>query len=103
MEASNFKFYIACVLEGDGDSEPEDTRPTSFRKAGSESSAIETKIIKVSSDLFVYGVCSINSLNTELNPICHLPALLEAHHILHVSRIRFNTGMSQHERIDPVI
>jgi len=32
----------------------------------------------------------INPLNTELNPICHLLALLEAHHILHVSRIRVN-------------
>ena len=31
---------------------------------------------------------SINPLNTELNPICHLLALLGAHHILHVSRIR---------------
>jgi len=29
-----------------------------------------------------------NSLNSELNPICHLLALLGAHHILHVSRIR---------------
>ena len=29
-------------------------------------------------------------LNAELNPICHLLALLGAHHILHVSRIRFN-------------
>jgi hypothetical protein len=29
-----------------------------------------------------------NPLNTQLNPICHLLALLEAHHILHVSRIR---------------
>jgi len=28
-----------------------------------------------------------NPLNAELNPICHLLALL-AHHILHVSRIR---------------
>jgi len=34
---------------------------------------------------------SINPLNTELNPICHLLVLLEAHHILHVSRIRVNT------------
>jgi hypothetical protein len=32
----------------------------------------------------------INPLNTELNPICHLLALLGAHHILHVSRIRVN-------------
>jgi len=30
----------------------------------------------------------INPLNAELNPICHLLALLEAHHILHVSRIK---------------
>jgi len=30
----------------------------------------------------------INSLNAELNPICHLVALLGAHHILHISRIR---------------
>jgi hypothetical protein len=30
----------------------------------------------------------INPLNTELNPICHLLALLGAHHILHVSRVR---------------
>jgi len=31
-----------------------------------------------------------NPLNAKLNPICHLLALLEAHHILHVSRIRVN-------------
>jgi hypothetical protein len=28
----------------------------------------------------------VNPLNAELNPICHLLALLGAHHILHVSR-----------------
>ena len=33
-----------------------------------------------------YKLC--NPLNDELNPICHLLALLGAHHILHVSRIR---------------
>jgi hypothetical protein len=27
---------------------------------------------------------------TELNPICHLLALLGAHHIFHVSRLRVN-------------
>ena len=32
----------------------------------------------------------INPLNTQLNPICHLLALLGAHHILHFSRIRVN-------------
>jgi len=30
----------------------------------------------------------LNPLNTELNPICYLLALLRAHHFLHVSRIR---------------
>ena len=34
---------------------------------------------------------SINALNSELNPICHLLVLLEAHYILHVSRIRVNS------------
>ena len=33
---------------------------------------------------------NFNPLNAELNPICHLLALLGAHHILHVSRIRVN-------------
>jgi len=33
---------------------------------------------------------SVNHLNAELIPICHLLALLGADHILHVSRIRVN-------------
>ena len=32
----------------------------------------------------------LNPLNVELNPICHLLALLGAYNILHVSRIRVN-------------
>jgi hypothetical protein len=35
-----------------------------------------------------YEKLYIDSLNAELNPICHLLALLGAHHILHVSEIR---------------
>jgi hypothetical protein len=35
----------------------------------------------------------INPLNANLNPICHLLALLGAHPILHVSRIRVNVYM----------
>jgi hypothetical protein len=31
---------------------------------------------------------NINPLQAELNPICHLLTLLDAHHIFHVSRIR---------------
>jgi len=33
------------------------------------------------------GVRKLNPLNAELNPICHLLALLGARHILHVSRV----------------
>jgi len=29
-----------------------------------------------------------NPLNAKLNPVCHLLALLGAHHIFHVSRVR---------------
>jgi hypothetical protein len=38
------------------------------------------------------GLCdkTTNTLNAELNLICHLLTLLGAHHILHVSRIRVN-------------
>jgi len=31
-----------------------------------------------------------NPLNAELNPFCHLLALLGTHHIFHISRIRVN-------------
>jgi hypothetical protein len=40
---------------------------------------------------FLVYIDAINPLNAELNPICHLLALLGAHHILHLSRIRVNT------------
>jgi len=36
---------------------------------------------------------TLNPLNTKLNPICHLLALL-AHHILLISRIRVNYEIS---------
>jgi len=39
---------------------------------------------------------NINTLIAELNPICHLLALLGAHHILHVSRIRFKRQVKSH-------
>ena len=48
--------------------------------------------------LLVWAVCHIqtnaritlNPLNAKLNPICHLLALLGAHPVLHISRIRVN-------------
>jgi hypothetical protein len=39
---------------------------------------------------YVLEGISFNPLNADLNPIYHLLALLAAHHILHVSRIRVN-------------
>jgi len=36
----------------------------------------------------------INPLSAELNPICHLLALLGAHHIFHVSGLRVNTALT---------
>jgi len=38
---------------------------------------------------------AFKGLNAELNPICHLLALLGAHHILHVNRIRVNQFKSR--------
>jgi hypothetical protein len=40
--------------------------------------------------VFTSDHLSFNPSNAELNPICHLLALLGAHHILQVSRIRVN-------------
>ena len=37
----------------------------------------------------------LNPLNAELNPICHLLALIGAHLILHVSRIRVKFTLSE--------
>jgi hypothetical protein len=38
-----------------------------------------------------FFVIAFKHFNAELNPVCHLLALLAAHHILHVSRIRVNS------------
>jgi len=40
----------------------------------------------------------INTLHSELNPICYLLALLAAHHILHVSRIRVKWIKAESEK-----
>jgi len=42
----------------------------------------------------------INPLNAELNPICRLLALLGAHLILHVSRVRVNSGRGGLEGVE---
>ena len=42
----------------------------------------------------------INPLNVQLNPICHLLALLGAHPILHVSRIRVNINIKPKKEVE---
>ena len=61
-----------------------------------ENSSYSSAIINFSYHHHLYGKTYVeipanfafNPLNGKLNPICHLVALLGAHHILHVSRIR---------------
>jgi hypothetical protein len=44
-------------------------------------------------EIYIFVVTlHINPLNAELNPICHLLALLGAHLILHIGRIGVNVA-----------
>ena len=59
---------------------------TFFILWGTEREMIKKYIgLRVKYHLFLFD---INPLNAELNPICHLMALLGNHHILHVSWLR---------------
>jgi hypothetical protein len=55
-------------------------------------------IIVVMKVKVLFSLCplNINPLNAELNPICHLLALLGAHHIFHVSGLRVKTHATQY-------
>jgi hypothetical protein len=44
-------------------------------------------------------VLTFNSLNAKLNPVCHLLALLGAHLILHVGKIRVNLDKSHYLKL----
>jgi len=55
-----------------------------FIEQGCKSSRSYSSIYNEKTRFYV----QFNPLNAKLNPICHLLALLGAHHILHVSRIR---------------
>jgi hypothetical protein len=48
----------------------------------------QRNLVQKRTDVKLTGV--LNPLNAELNPIRHLLALVEARHIVHVSRIRVN-------------
>ena len=45
-------------------------------------------------------ISKFNPLNAELNPICHLLALLGAHRILHISSIRVKPNLMQFDIAD---
>ena len=66
--------------------------PISFRSSSS------TNFLSTAVNLLRFAqslVCwrnVLNHLNAELNPICHLLALLATRHILYVSRIRVNSA-----------
>jgi len=45
-------------------------------------------LVWISEQRATFALYDINPLNAELNPICHLLALLGVHHFLHISRIR---------------
>ena len=49
------------------------------------------EIRKHAAELFILVLHHVNPLNAELNPICHLLALVGAQHILHVSRVGLNS------------
>jgi len=56
---------------------------------------LKKRVLKIILNYYIADIPGIiwyyvKPLNTEFNPICHLLALLGAHHILHVSRIRVN-------------
>ena len=84
-------FYYALILHSSGENE-----------AGRESSRrLPREYAKVWQQILPKELSSC-PFNTELNPIYHLLALFEAHHILHVSRIRVNPiSPSQRAKICP--
>jgi hypothetical protein len=82
------------------------THPRSFNLSGSLLNAFTSRQISLlelnkasafSCSMYPFNQY-INPLNAELNPICHLLALLEAHPILHISRIRVNI-ISMNQRL----
>ena len=58
---------------------------------------------QVNNEQYIKIHSQFNPLNAELNLICHLLALLGAHHILHVNRIRVNGHFINPKVMPPTI
>ena len=64
----------------------ENLAPTGIRSP--DRPARSQSLYRLSYPAYYIKMYSLNLLNAELNPICHLLALFGARHILHVRRIR---------------
>jgi hypothetical protein len=72
--------------------ESENEMPKKCRRKASYPRRFQTPSIATRQPpIFVKYGTGLNRLNAELNPVFHLLALLRAHHILRVSRIRVKT------------
>jgi hypothetical protein len=70
---------------------PGNIKETKYCAVNFHSRTVHLGIIKVLSPTDAQENCftmNINPLNADLNPICHLLALLGAHHIFHISGLR---------------
>ena len=56
------------------------------------------KVLLCLAETLLYIYICINPLNAELNAICHMVALLGAHHILHVSGLTLQRGVTSTAR-----
>jgi hypothetical protein len=74
------------------------TLSTYIGQTWKKSAPLQTSFTEVDERVNVFVNSLFKPLNAELNPICHLLALLGAHHILHISRIRVNQTASPHSK-----
>ena len=65
--------------------------PKCFNASASSSGSLNFVLTKVNKTIKI-----INPFNAELNRICHLMALLGAHHIFHVNGLRVNITTGRH-------
>jgi hypothetical protein len=65
--------------------------PNTCNYLPSDHTDLQVLIVKTPALIIIrlsFNRLEINPLNAQLNPICHLLALLGTHHILHISRIK---------------